>query len=120
MKYSVEFEIAGLPKNNANGSHGHWSQVQKEAKKWHTLVDYYVGLKKPETPLKKAKLTLIRRVSKCPDPDGLVISFKYVVDGLVRCGVLEDDNMGVIGMPDYRWEKAKPKHGSIFVKVEEI
>ena len=37
-----------------------------------------------------------------------------------KAGVIEDDNMAVIGFPDYHWEKAKPKHGKVRVRVEGV
>ena len=71
-------------------------------------------------PLSRAKLTLTRYSSVCPDPDGLVSSFKSVLDGLVECGVLENDRFTNIGMPTYAWEKAPKNEGKAKVIVEEI
>jgi hypothetical protein len=53
--------------------------------------------KKPKDPLTKANITLIRHSYRYLDYDGLVGSFKPVVDALVSCGVLIDDNWGVTG-----------------------
>ena len=120
MKYELEFEINDLPKTiNAIG-YMHWTVRAKEIKKWHGLVRCASNGKLPDAPLEKAKLILTRFSSKCPDSDGLVHSFKSVIDGLRKSNILSDDNFGVIGMPEYKWEKAPPKKGKIKVKVEEI
>lgn len=118
--YYLSFEIPGLPNRpNQVNAKGYWSRY-KESEAWHELVAMTVGRRKPKAPLKKAKLILTRYSSVCPDPDGLVGSFKYVVDGLVKCGVLTGDKLTQIGMPDYRWEKVKPKQGKISAVIEEI
>lgn len=68
-------------------------------------------------PLKKAQLILTRVSAVSPDSDGLVSSFKWVIDGLVRAGVLVNDGYGNIGMPEYRWEKGSRGQGKIRVVV---
>lgn len=74
----------------------------------------------PPRPLTKAKLTLIRHSSRCPDYDGLVVSFKPVVDALKKCGIIADDSMSVIGKPTYEWKKIGVREGKIAVIVDEI
>ncbi len=69
-------------------------------------------------PLKKAHLTLTRHSSIRPDSDGLVSSFKHVIDGLVDTKIIVDDDYKTIGMPTYLWEKAPAKKGYITIKVE--
>lgn len=75
---------------------------------------------RPPEPLKKARLTLIRRSSARPDTDGLVSGFKHIIDGLVEARVLENDSFEHIGFPDYRWEHAKAGKGHVSIKVEEL
>ena len=117
--YQIEFTIGGLPKN-INNARMQWFIRHKENKKWKGLVALAIGVKTPPSPLAKAKLTLIRHSSSEPDFDGLVASFKSIIDGLIECRVLENDRMSNIGQPDYKWKKAKPGAGMITVKVEEI
>lgn len=76
--------------------------------------------KRPPEPLKYARLTLVRFSSVCPDFDGLVSSWKPVIDGLIHARIIEDDSMKNIGMPKFHWEKAPPKKGWILVRVEEL
>lgn len=74
----------------------------------------------PDQPLEKAKLTLTRHSSRQPDFDGMVHSFKRIIDALVKCGILIDDNPDVIGSPTYKWAKAARGDGHIQVEVESV
>lgn len=117
MKYEIEFEIAGLPKTiNQIGRH-HWTAKAKEAKKWKNAVIMATLGKRPTEPLIKARCTFTRCSSFCPDSDGLVSSFKHVCDGLIEAGVIVGDTFKVIGMPEFKWEKAPREYGKIKVKV---
>lgn len=121
MAYRLEFRINVLPSSTNSIGRKHWTIKAKEAREWKTWVALMAKSKGlPKAPLKKANLTLTRGSSVAPDADGLVSSFKHVIDGLVYAKVLENDRMDNIGMPDYRWEKAPQKNGWISVVVEEV
>jgi hypothetical protein len=120
MSYVLEFELVGLPKMANQLLRGHWIVKHRHAAKWKLAVARATHGKRPSEPLAKARLTLTRVSSSEPDTDGLISGFKNVVDGLVECGVLVNDKPSNIGVPDYRWEKGRPGHGKIRVKVEEI
>lgn len=120
MNYILEFELKGLPKTTNSMAAAHWTKRHGHAKRWKMVVYMAVRTKCPDTPLKRAQLTLIRCSSKDSDFDGLVSSFKHVIDGLVEAGVLENDRHENIGQPTYRQERAKRGHGFIKVKVEEL
>jgi hypothetical protein len=120
MHYELEFEINDLPKTINSIGRMHWSVKAKEAKKWNILVATKILSKGSVQQLSKAKISLFRYSSHCPDADGLVSSFKHVIDGIVRSGLLPDDSYRTIGMPCYRWIKAKRKEGKIKVKIESI
>jgi hypothetical protein len=118
----IEFEINDLPKTiNALGR-AHWAVKVREVKKWKHLIMLYALRTKndfqPFSPLKKAKLTLTRFSSVEPDFDGLVSSFKVVIDGLIYAQVIEDDKQSNIGQPTYLHVKSKRKEGKIKVRVE--
>jgi len=121
MGYKLSFEIPVLPARYNSYKNTHWAVKAKETKKWHRMVANAVIAAGgwPPVPLKSAKLTLVRYSSRAPDYDGLVQAFKPVLDGLVKCRVLEDDNMRVIGRPDYKWCQVPAGKGGIQVFVEE-
>lgn len=119
-KYRLEFEIHDLPKTiNAIGRK-HWAVKAKEAKKWRKAVCLATVSQKPLSPLAKAKISLYRYSSRCPDSDGLVSSFKHCIDGLISAGVIIGDSYKEIGMPEYKWEKAKNGEGKIKIIVESV
>lgn len=120
MTYKLDFEIPSLPKmtNNASGASNHWRYTHAERKKWRNAVCQIAKVRRPDEPLLKAKLCLTRYSSVSPDPDGLVSGFKSVIDGLVDAGVLVNDKVVNIGMPEYRWEKVSPRSGKIRIQVE--
>lgn len=119
MKFKLSFEIKSLPRMT-NTMRVHWRVKQKEALKWKGLVASYLPFDiKPTQPLASAALTLTRCSARQPDADGLVSSFKHVIDGLVGSGILVDDGPKVIGFPSYKWEYASPGKGKIRVEVEE-
>lgn len=115
----IEFEIPDLPKTiNALGR-AHWAVKAQEAAKWKALVHLSVCAYKPEKPLEKARITLTRYSSGKPDFDGLVSSFKHVLDGLIEAGVIIDDSMDNV-TTEYAWERAQPKKGKIHIRVEPL
>lgn len=117
----LEFEIMGLPKTTNSGGRDHWAKKVKEAKKWKEFVFLCVrGAGFNETPFPKAKLTLTRFSSVEPDFDGLVSSFKHIIDGLVMAGVIPNDKPSFIGQPTYLWEKCSPGGGKVRVVVEKL
>ena len=118
--YTERIQIFGLPKTINSIGRKHWTVKVREAKHWHHLVHLALGQRLPTKPLLKAKISCIRYSSRRPDYDGLVSTFKHVIDGLVECGVIEDDNFDVIGMPEFSWIKAKQKEGRIEVLIEEM
>ena len=117
MEYQLKLKIDDLPKRYNQISHGHWRKKQAEAKKWHLIMYYHCLRKTPPSPLLRARLVLTRHTSAQSDYDGLVSSWKYVIDGLVAAKILINDTPKVIGIPTYRWEKAPPKKGFITVEV---
>ena len=117
MSYLLEFRLDGLPKRTNNIKS--WRMRFAEARKWKRAVFIAIDYaKRPERPLQKAKLTLVRHSSMPPDFDGLVSGFKHVIDGLIDAQVIVNDKFENIGQPEYRWEKAPQRNGFITVKVE--
>ena len=118
--YEIAFQIPGLPATtNANGRK-HWALKAKEARHWKKEVAAAIGYNKPSKPLPRASLTLTRASSVAPDFDGLVSSFKHVIDALRECGIISEDKLVNIGAPKYLWEPAPRGKGYIRVQVEEL
>ena len=118
--YRLEFKLEGLPKTTNSLAGAKWQVRAAHAKKWKRAVWRTVWPLKPESPLVKAKITLTRFSSREADFDGLVSSFKHIIDGLTEAGIIIDDKRSVIDVPVYIWEKTSPKNGHIKVLVEEL
>ena len=88
-----------------------WHERVQDELWWQTSWKYYGS-----RPLEKAHLVCIRYSSgKAPDQDNLRYSFKPILDGLVRAGVLLDDSPEVITA---EYHHAKAKRGAGYVTVE--
>lgn len=113
----LEFEINYLPPLQNQLNVMHWAKRMREKK---LILAQLIAFIPPKFKKKaaKASLTLTRYSSRQPDFDGLCGSFKPLIDGLVRLGVLEDDSPKIIGYPTYQWEKSKRGQGRIKVRVE--
>ncbi len=118
MKYAIEFEIMGLPKLPNQLLGRHWRAKAGHAQQWLGKVMIAMNMKRPPTPLTTATLVMTRLSSVEPDHDGLVGSFKSVIDALVKIRILENDKPSNIGSPTYLWEKTKQGAGKIKVKVQ--
>jgi len=68
----------------------------------------------------KAGIVCTRYSTREPDQDNLVISFKAIIDGLVQCGVLVEDNNSVILQREYKWEKCKRIDQRVTIVVTEL
>lgn len=118
--YTLIMRINGLPKTYNAMGRSHWAVKAKEVKYWHEQIAYRVMGKTPKNPLSKAMVKLIRCSSRAPDADGIVSSFKAPLDGLTRAGIIADDDMSVIGFPEYEWRKGKAKTGYIEIYVTDV
>lgn len=114
----MAFELPGLPPMNISDKQ-HWRRVGQSARSWRqTACVTARSHGPPKKPLRAARLVLTRMSGhRSPDYDNLVISFKPIVDGLRDAKVITDDNMQVIGIPEYRWERRAPKKGRVRVEV---
>jgi Holliday junction resolvase RusA-like endonuclease len=116
----MTFEIKELPPTPNKLLGAHWSKRSKSATKWRDIVYWHTRIAKKSfqaLPLDFAQVTMTRHSSSEPDFDGLVGSFKPILDALVSCGILLNDTMKhVEGI--YRWKKCAPKQGKITVEVK--
>jgi hypothetical protein len=118
--YVLEFRLEILPRSPNELLRRHWATISNYNKRIYRLVSMGVGVNLPPGPLMRARLTLTRVSAGKMDRDNLRSSFKAVVDGLVRCGVLFDDSEDVIGEPTVRHDAGKKGKGYITVRVEEV
>ena len=121
----LDLEIHELPSLYNVFMRKHWSAKKKETDYWHRLVQYQVNKinfqkqsKKALPPkLERYQLELARHSSTEPDYDGLVGSFKLVVDGLRHANVIADDRLSNSGPWNVSWVKCAKNQGKIEVRV---
>ena len=120
-RYTLNLSIDGLPATyNSIAMRSYWVKIRNK-NLWKDLISHHVRGQEPlHGPLKNARCSFTRCSSKAPDYDGLVQSFKPVLDGLVEAGILSDDSMAVIGKPEYEWQPVKRGEGMIKIRVEEV
>ena len=95
--YKLYLQAELLPKSMNVKLRSHRFKNHRENKTWDMLIAVLVENKRPNAPLPRANITLIRHSHRTLDYDGLVGSMKPVVDALVTCGVLSDDSWNVLG-----------------------
>lgn len=73
-------------------------QYQEEKQKWEWLIKAAIGKNKPKIALERATIaiTYYFKDRRRRDPDNY--SGKFLLDGLVRCGVIEDDSFSNIDL----------------------
>lgn len=116
----ISFDIPNLPPLQNALNQMHWSRKHSFSEDWLGLISLVTSQCIPKISFRKARLTLIRKSPKVPDADGLVGSFKMIIDALVNLKILEDDSYTHIGMPTYSWEKTSKETQRISVIIEEV
>jgi hypothetical protein len=76
--------------------------------------------KRPGSPLQRVRLKLFRNSNRMYDYDGLVASFKPVIDGLQHCGIIKHDGWYVTGPWNVGQAVSSKGNESIYVEVQEV
>ena len=95
-KYELKIELNELPQSLNVKLRKHWTKQRRESKLWNTLIYQKVFRQLPPSPLKRAKIRIVKHFWRTMDFDGFVGSLKPVVDALVTAGVIEDDSWKVL------------------------
>lgn len=121
--YRLEFSLPGLPNMpNEFRRGGHYSRHRHD-RKWQADLTTIIRASRkplPIAPLERFEITAMRFSSSEPDFDGLVASFKCIIDGLRELKVLKDDKMSNTGQWKCLWFKAAQKAGFIRVCIQEV
>ena len=117
--YSIKFFINKLPKSLNVKLRSHYFELDKENKNWSFLINLAVYGKKPDKPLNKARIKVIRYCKKYLDYDGFVGSLKPVIDSLVKAELIIDDNWNVLKDWDLDQIISKDKLG-LEIELQEI
>jgi len=95
-----------LPTMNTiiNKSKTHWSNYKRMKDNYDAIVQYYAEQQR----IKFFESTVLNityyRKDKRTDPDNIAAAKKFIIDGLVSAGVLEDDGWAVVKGFNETWE----------------
>ncbi len=117
--YHLLIEIPDLPLLPNRLQRSHWRAIQTHTKKWHILVYRQAARGIPLEPLQRAELVLTRHSATEPDPDNLMASWKPLIDGLQRVGILVNDKRENVEL-DARWVKCKIGKGKVTIEITEL
>lgn len=118
MRYMYRIPLIP-PSNNkyqGNGGEGKRYAYQAEKKQWADIIAYTCR-PKPPYPLARAKVTLhyYFKDKRRHDPDNY--SGKFILDGLVKAGILVDDSFQVIDL-ELKASVDTEKKGYTIIEVE--
>ena len=117
--YHLLISIPDLPLLPNRLQRSHWRAIQTHTKKWHALVYRHAAQHVPYEPLQRALLVLTRHSATEPDPDNLMASWKPLIDGLQRVGILVNDKSENVEL-DARWVKCKIGKGNVTIEITEL
>ncbi|GAG46251.1 unnamed protein product [marine sediment metagenome] len=119
--YRLEMNFRRLPDTQADVVT--WKQRSAERKLWHKEV-YWEARQQhliPKTPLTRVSVRGVRFSNKMPDRCNLWYSFKAIVDGLTKAGIIADDNPWILLHEDYDWMFVKDnRQFGVRLVVEEL
>ena len=110
----VSFRVDHIPKSlNSTLSlkTRSYHQYNRYKQDWKTIVQSCVSSMIPSNPIKSPLIKITRYYYRFLDYDNLVGSMKPLVDGLVSCRIIEDDNYETTGQWDVSQEKVPKKDG---------
>jgi Holliday junction resolvase RusA-like endonuclease len=105
----IKLVIPGTPPSLNQWSRMHWSRAARIKKQWENDILYvFLSCKaKGAFPQQKAqiKVTYFFATNRRRDADNL--NLKFILDGIVKAGIIQDDSTKVIGQPVTAWEVDK-------------
>ena len=125
---SYTIKIPRLPSRELSPNfHGHWSRTAKamQTDKADAYIYFLHVYDRPDVPIKKARVTVdvYRRTRQRIDPDNFAARCKGYWDGLVKAGLLADDNSNVLTEVKYNYlvdiDRAGTQ-GMVIFHVEEL
>lgn len=117
--YHIKFHVDSLPDlPNARSQKSFWG-LHNEKNTWTKYIALATIGKRPDSPLKKSKVTITRCSSRECDWDNLYSSFKAPLDALVRLGIIIDDRPSTCQLLGL-WMKTPQKEAKLLIEIEEV
>ena len=117
---NYKIQINDIPPSNNNymGNSSNFNIYRRKKEEWHWLIK--AALKeRPSTPIKKAivSITYFFKDNRRRDPDNY--SGKFILDPLVKEGVLSDDSFDVVTLKIQKGEACRDNPHTV-IEVTEI
>lgn len=110
--------LLGIPMNLNVYRNAHFFTLNQEKNKWETMV--YLSCREQNIkPVEQCHITFEFCFSdrRKHDPDNYALCAKFLLDGLVKAGVLSDDNFDVVqSMTVRRGEPQERKQVIVWIK----
>lgn len=97
IPYILELIIPFCPPRIDNIFRLSMHKRNREIKEQYGVISRLIIGKKPNSPLKKATISILRYSDRFMDYDNTVSSYKCFIDAMVLAGVLEDDSFKITG-----------------------
>lgn len=110
---TINFTLHSIPDSLNKALRGNRMKYFSKNRKWDILIHGMIRFQIPTEPFEKAHIKIVRHSWRFLDYDGLVGSMKPVIDALVSCGVLIDDNYKVTGPWDVTQQFRPKKDGPL-------
>lgn len=115
-KYSCKVTLPGVPPSLNRWTNLHWTVKCETKKDWEYLIRYTVN---KIAPFKKPIVRIIYYFNTNRRRDKDNYTPKFIMDGLVKAGVIKDDNINAV---DLDWDIRIDKNGNrteVFIKEAE-
>ena len=110
--FHLKIEFPHVPPSLNITLRTHYHKRNKLFKDYYNLISAVTRDQRPPEPLKKAKIKIERHFYRMLDYDNLVSSQKCIIDGLIHCGIIENDSWKILGVWDvnqiFRQKKLGP------------
>lgn len=113
-------KVNNLPPTQNELRRMHFQTIAKEKSEWEKII-WFLTKEQKISPVQKANVTyeFFFKDEKRRDPDNYAASAKMIQDGLVKAGILPDDNFDYV--PELRIKKGGiSKQPYILVHLEEV
>lgn len=121
VKYSILIDIPYIESDPNQMFRLAWRGRKTKFDKIKTSIAALTVGKRPEQPLEKFNISIVRHASAYLDWDNLIASFKPALDALKMAGIIADDGWGYIRHVDV--DQVKTKKGvkkRLVIEVREV
>ena len=117
MRQYFKFDLPPCLNEQINVARSHWSKSAALKKQWGNII-MIECFNKPAFP-DKVWLSFHWSVAFRHDPDNVAASAKYIMDGMVKSGIIKNDNLTIIQSPVMHWysKPTKKEPESVVVAI---